>query len=60
MAIIRETLRTKGFTGLYSGCTALIVGNSAKAGVRFLSYDHFKHMLADPQVCPSALFPSVD
>ncbi|KAH8115051.1 mitochondrial tricarboxylate transporter [Phellopilus nigrolimitatus] len=49
IAIIRETLRTKGVTGLYSGCTALIVGNATKAGVRFLSYDHFKHQLADPQ-----------
>ena len=37
-------------TGLYSGCTALILGNSVKAGVRFVSYDQFKHMLADPQV----------
>jgi len=29
---------------------ALVVGNSLKAGVRFVSYDHFKQMLADPQV----------
>jgi hypothetical protein len=29
---------------------ALVVGNTVKAGVRFVSYDHFKHMLADPQV----------
>ena len=48
--IIKETLKTKGITGLYSGCTALIVGNAAKAGVRFVSYDHFKSMLADSQV----------
>lgn len=27
----------------------MVVGNSIKAGVRFLSYDHFKHMLADPE-----------
>ncbi|KAA1475991.1 mitochondrial tricarboxylate transporter [Dentipellis sp. KUC8613] len=47
ITIIRETLRTQGVKGLYSGCTALVVGNSAKAGVRFVSYDHFKHMLAD-------------
>ena len=51
VAIIRDTLRTKGVVGLYSGCTALMVGNAAKAGVRFVSYDHFKGMLADPQVC---------
>ncbi|KLO16582.1 mitochondrial tricarboxylate transporter [Schizopora paradoxa] len=47
IAIIRETLRTKGAKGLYAGCSALVVGNAAKAGVRFLSYDHFKSMLAD-------------
>jgi solute carrier family 25 citrate transporter 1 len=28
---------------------ALVLGNSLKAGVRFVSYDHFKQMLADPQ-----------
>ena len=26
------------------------IGNSAKAGVRFVSYDHFKHALADAEV----------
>lgn len=25
-------------------------GNSVKAGVRFVSYDHFKHLLADSEV----------
>ncbi|KAF8647564.1 hypothetical protein AX16_006621 [Volvariella volvacea WC 439] len=49
LTIIRETLKTKGITGLYSGCTALIIGNATKAGVRFVSYDHFKQLLADPQ-----------
>jgi len=49
VALIRETLKTQGVTGLYSGCTALIIGNAVKAGVRFVSYDHFKHMLADQQ-----------
>ena len=27
-----------------------MVGNAAKAGVRFMSYDHFKHKLADAEV----------
>jgi len=49
LSIIRSTLRTKGITGLYSGCMALVVGNSVKAGVRFISYDQFKHMLADSE-----------
>ncbi|KAI0776657.1 mitochondrial tricarboxylate transporter [Trametes elegans] len=50
LTIIRTTLQTKGVTGLYSGCMALVIGNSVKAGVRFVSYDHFKHMLADAEV----------
>ncbi|KIY48550.1 citrate transporter [Fistulina hepatica ATCC 64428] len=49
IAIIRSTLKEKGLRGLYSGCNALVVGNTVKAGVRFLSYDHFKAMLADSQ-----------
>ncbi|TFK37546.1 mitochondrial tricarboxylate transporter [Crucibulum laeve] len=49
LAIIKSTLKLKGITGLYSGCSALIVGNSAKAGVRFVSYDFFKQKLADSE-----------
>ncbi|KAJ4480975.1 mitochondrial tricarboxylate transporter [Lentinula aciculospora] len=49
LEIVRETLRTKGVIGLYSGCTALVLGNTTKAGVRFVSYDHFKSMLADAE-----------
>lgn len=31
----------------YTGCTTAIVGNSAKAGVRFLAFDTYKQMLSD-------------
>ncbi len=31
----------------YTGCTTAIIGNSVKAGVRFLSFDTYKHMLSD-------------
>jgi len=47
LTIIRETLRSQGIRGLYAGCTALVVGNSVKAGVRFVSYDRFRQALAD-------------
>ncbi|KZV89477.1 citrate transporter [Exidia glandulosa HHB12029] len=47
IAIVRSTIREKGVTGLYSGCTALVIGNATKAGVRFVSYDYFKTLLAD-------------
>jgi len=46
----KNTLRTKGFLGLYSGATALIIGNGAKSAVRFTTYDHIKHLLADDKV----------
>ncbi|KAF5352929.1 hypothetical protein D9758_007956 [Tetrapyrgos nigripes] len=47
LTIVRETLAKHGVTGLYSGCGALVIGNAAKAGVRFLSYDWFKSKLVD-------------
>lgn len=47
ITIVRNTIAKDGFIGLYSGCGALVTGNAIKAGVRFLSYDHFKTMLKD-------------
>ena len=31
----------------YAGCTTLIVGNSLKAGIRFVAFDSYKSMLQD-------------
>ncbi|UZJ53145.1 hypothetical protein CBS101457_002465 [Exobasidium rhododendri] len=45
--IIKNTLATSGFRGLYAGCSALVTGNAVKAGVRFLSYDSIKLAVAD-------------
>lgn len=47
---MRNTVANHGIGGLYSGCGALVAGNALKAGVRFLSYDHFKSMLRDEEV----------
>lgn len=47
IAIIKSTLQTHGIMGLYSGCGALVTGNALKAGVRFVSYDKYKSLLAD-------------
>ncbi|PWN50203.1 mitochondrial carrier [Violaceomyces palustris] len=49
ITIVRNTLAKDGFIGLYNGCGALVAGNALKAGVRFLSYDHFKSILKDDQ-----------
>ncbi|EOO03182.1 putative tricarboxylate transport protein [Phaeoacremonium minimum UCRPA7] len=33
----------------YAGCTTLIIGNSLKAGIRFVAFDQYKKMLADAE-----------
>lgn len=53
--MLRQTLAQRGVTGLYSGVTAVILGNAVKAGVRFTTYDQFKSMLRDDEVCPLPL-----
>ncbi|GAA5847047.1 hypothetical protein JCM3766R1_000597 [Sporobolomyces carnicolor] len=47
--ISKATYARQGIAGFYSGVGALVAGNSLKAGVRFLSYDKFKHMLVDSE-----------
>jgi len=47
MEIVKTTLAKNGLAGLYSGCSALVIGNGLKAGVRFFSYDKFKKALVD-------------
>ncbi|KAJ3034212.1 hypothetical protein HDV00_005259 [Rhizophlyctis rosea] len=46
---VKWTIREKGFTGLYRGMSALVLGTSTKAGIRFLSFEHFKKSLADEE-----------
>jgi len=31
----------------YAGCTTLIIGNSLKAGIRFVAFDYYKNLLSD-------------
>ncbi|KAH7138230.1 mitochondrial carrier domain-containing protein [Dendryphion nanum] len=33
----------------YAGCTTLIIGNSLKAGIRFVAFDQYKALLADSE-----------
>ncbi|KAK1766604.1 Tricarboxylate transport protein [Phialemonium atrogriseum] len=33
----------------YAGCTTLIIGNSLKAGIRFVAFDQYKAMLVDAE-----------
>ncbi|RHZ75942.1 hypothetical protein Glove_208g118 [Diversispora epigaea] len=42
-----STVRHQGPFALYRGLSALVIGTAAKAGVRFLTYDHLKSLLQD-------------
>ncbi|KAI8069293.1 mitochondrial carrier domain-containing protein [Gongronella butleri] len=42
-----QTVRRHGVGALYTGVSALAIGNAAKAGVRFLSYDQIANLLRD-------------
>ncbi|RSH90933.1 hypothetical protein EHS25_010109 [Saitozyma podzolica] len=46
---LRGTLAQRGVGGLYAGCTAVVIGNAVKAGVRFTTYDQFKSLLKDEE-----------
>lgn len=48
LVLIYNTARTQGTGAIYVGCPAFIVGNTAKAGIRFLGFDAIKNLLRDP------------
>lgn len=43
-------MQKRGIKGLYAGVPAVVIGNAAKAGVRFTTYDQFKAALKDDEV----------
>ncbi|KAJ5988470.1 hypothetical protein N7481_003680 [Penicillium waksmanii] len=47
LRLILHVAQKEGIGALYTGCSTLIVGTTAKAGVRFLSYDTIRNTLAD-------------
>lgn len=42
-----KTIKTHGIGAMYTGVSALAIGNAAKAGVRFLTYDQIANALRD-------------
>lgn len=56
VAITKTTFQRHGIKGFYSGVGALVAGNSLKAGVRFFSYDKFKKLLVNDEVCSFRLW----
>ncbi|BCS29358.1 uncharacterized protein APUU_70928S [Aspergillus puulaauensis] len=47
LAVILQTARQDGVRAIYTGCSTLILGTAFKAGVRFLSFDTIRNLLAD-------------
>ncbi|KAG0256934.1 hypothetical protein BG011_004231 [Mortierella polycephala] len=47
--ILITTVRTQGVGAIYTGLSAMIIGNTAKAGVRFFAFDQFKDLLKDSE-----------
>lgn len=47
LVLITNVAKTQGVSSLYVGCPAFVVGNTAKASVRFLGFDAIKALLAD-------------
>jgi solute carrier family 25 (mitochondrial citrate transporter), member 1 len=45
--LMRSTLASEGFAGLYTGCSTLVAGTALKAGVRFFAFDSIKALLVD-------------
>ncbi|TKY89343.1 hypothetical protein EX895_001874 [Sporisorium graminicola] len=45
MQIVRDTWKVHGIPGFFRGAGAMVTGNSAKAGVRFLTYDTIQNLL---------------
>ncbi|KAI5196079.1 hypothetical protein E4T38_08675 [Aureobasidium subglaciale] len=44
---LRSVVATQGLSGIYTGCSALVVGTALKAGVRFLAFDTIKARLVN-------------
>lgn len=47
LKVVYTIYRTHGIAAIYTGCTALVVGTTTKAAVRFLSFDAIKGKLCD-------------
>ncbi|KAI9037764.1 uncharacterized protein KD926_000027 [Aspergillus affinis] len=54
LRLILQVARQDGIGALYIGCSTLIIGTTAKAAVRFLSYDTIRNSLADDRGTLSA------
>ncbi|KGO37086.1 Mitochondrial carrier protein [Penicillium expansum] len=54
LSLIVQVARQEGVGALYTGCSTLVIGTTAKAAVRFVSYDTIRNSLADDRGVLSA------
>ncbi|KAK9449889.1 mitochondrial carrier domain-containing protein [Limtongia smithiae] len=47
LVLIYRTAQTEGVKTLYTGCSTMVIGCTAKAAVRFLGFDSLRKVLAD-------------
>ncbi|KAF9894994.1 hypothetical protein FE257_004618 [Aspergillus nanangensis] len=47
VVLIAQVVKNEGPGAIYTGCSTLVIGTTAKAAVRFLSFDTIKNLLAD-------------
>ncbi|KAK9236139.1 mitochondrial carrier domain-containing protein [Lipomyces kononenkoae] len=47
ISLVLRVAREEGIKTIYTGCSTLVIGCTAKAAVRFLGFDTLKKMLAD-------------
>ncbi|ODV84512.1 hypothetical protein CANARDRAFT_8497, partial [[Candida] arabinofermentans NRRL YB-2248] len=49
LILIYTVAKTQGIKSLYVGCPSFVIGNTAKASVRFLGFDYIKKILSDKE-----------
>jgi solute carrier family 25 citrate transporter 1 len=49
LRLIANVAKEQGVKSLYTGCGAFVIGNTVKAGVRFLGFDSIKQILRDEE-----------
>nr|QKK35436.1 mitochondrial Ctp1 [Starmerella bombicola] len=49
ISLLLQVGRADGLSAIYAGCFPFAIGNTAKAGVRFLSFDFFRDLMRDDQ-----------
>ncbi|KAJ5839740.1 uncharacterized protein N7525_004928 [Penicillium rubens] len=47
LRLIFQVAKQEGVSALYTGCSTLVIGTTAKAAVRFVSYDTIRNSLTD-------------